>query len=123
MPLLADRQLIFRWIHEGFTQQQSVSGHCRYSFLPIRSYKGNIFGYMPIIRNMIIAYRAVLIKKACGIESGSGSPKANKVATIKKAQIEEIAKLKMKDLNAANIETATKMIAGTARSMGVKVEE
>ena len=66
---------------------------------------------------------AVLIKKACGINSGSGSPKANKVATIKKAQVEEIAKLKMKDLNAANIETAMKMIAGTARSMGVKVEE
>ena len=66
---------------------------------------------------------AVLIKKACGIEAGSGSPKANKVATIKKAQVEEIAKLKMKDLNAANIETAMKMIAGTARSMGVKVEE
>ena len=66
---------------------------------------------------------AVLIKKACGIESGSGSPKANKVATIKKAQIEEIAKLKMKDLNAANIETATKMIAGTARSMGVTIAE
>ena len=66
---------------------------------------------------------AVLIKKACGIESGSGSPKATKVATIKKAQVEEIAKLKMKDLNAANIETAMKMIAGTARSMGVKVEE
>ena len=66
---------------------------------------------------------AVLIKKACGIESGSGSPKANTVATIKKAQVEEIAKLKMKDLNAASVETAMKMIAGTARSMGVKVEE
>lgn len=66
---------------------------------------------------------AVLIKKACGIESGSGSPKATKVAKLTRAQVEEIANIKMKDLNAASLDHACKMIAGTARSMGVTVEE
>ena len=64
---------------------------------------------------------AVLIKKACGIESGSGSPKATKVAKITKAQVQEIAELKMPDLNAGSLEAAMSMIAGTARSMGVVV--
>ena len=62
---------------------------------------------------------AVLIKKACGIETASGTPNKTKVATITKAQIEEIAKTKMPDLNAGSLETAMSMIAGTARSMGV----
>ena len=66
---------------------------------------------------------AVLIKKACGIETASGVPNKTKVATITKAQIREIAELKMPDLNAASIETAMSMIAGTARSMGVIVAE
>jgi len=66
---------------------------------------------------------AVLIKKACKIESGSGVPNKTKVATIKKSQLREIAELKMPDLNAANIDSAISMIAGTARSMGVVVEE
>lgn len=65
----------------------------------------------------------VLIKKACGIESGSGVPNKNKVAKITRAQLKEIAELKMPDLNAGSIETAISMIAGTARSMGVVVEE
>ena len=65
----------------------------------------------------------VLIKKACGIESGSGVPNKTKVATITKAQLEEIAKTKMPDLNAANLESAVSMIAGTCRSMGVTVTE
>ena len=65
----------------------------------------------------------VLIKKACGIESGSAKPNKNKVASITKAQVKEIAEIKMKDLNAANIDTAMSMIAGTARSMGVVVED
>ena len=64
---------------------------------------------------------AVLIKKACGIQSGSGSPKATKVAKITKAQVQEIAELKMPDLNAGSLEAAISMIAGTARSMGVTV--
>ena len=64
---------------------------------------------------------AVLIKKACGIQSGSGVPNKTKVANITKAQIKEIAELKMPDLNAASLETAMSMIAGTARSMGVVV--
>ena len=64
---------------------------------------------------------AVLIKKACGIESGSGAPNKNKVASITKAQLREIAELKMPDLNAASVEAAISMIAGTARSMGVTV--
>ena len=66
---------------------------------------------------------SVLIKKACKIESGSGVPNKNKVAKITKDQVKEIAERKMPDLNAANIETAMSMIAGTARSMGVVVED
>jgi large subunit ribosomal protein L11 len=66
---------------------------------------------------------AVLIKKACNIKSGSGVPNKTKVATITKAQLQEIAETKMKDLNAASLEAAISMIAGTARSMGVAVEE
>lgn len=64
---------------------------------------------------------AVLIKKACGIESGSAKPNKTKVAKITRAQIEEIAKLKMPDLNATSLEAACSMIAGSARSMGVEV--
>ena len=64
---------------------------------------------------------AVLIKKACNIKSGSGVPNKNKVATITKAQVEEIAKTKMPALNAATVEAAASMIAGTCRSMGVTV--
>ena len=66
---------------------------------------------------------AVLIKKPCKIQSGSGVPNKTKVATITKAQVKEIAELKMPDLNAASLETAESMIAGTCRSMGVVVEE
>lgn len=65
----------------------------------------------------------VLIKKACGIESGSAVPNRTKVAKLTKAQVEEIAKTKMPDLNAASLESAMSMIAGTARSMGITVEE
>ena len=65
----------------------------------------------------------VLIKKACKIAKASGVPNKNKVAKITKAQVKEIAELKMPDLNAASIEAAMSMIAGTARSMGVTVEE
>ena len=64
---------------------------------------------------------AVLIKKACGIESGSGVPNKTKVAKITSEQIKKIAEQKMPDLNAASIETAMSMIAGTARSMGIEV--
>ena len=64
---------------------------------------------------------SVLIKKACKIESGSGVPNKTKVAKITKAQLQEIAETKMPDLNAANLDTAKSMIAGTARSMGVEV--
>lgn len=66
---------------------------------------------------------AVLIKKACKIESGSGEPNKTKVATITKEQIQSIAEQKMPDLNAANIESAMSMIAGTCRSMGVVVKD
>ena len=65
----------------------------------------------------------VLIKKAVGIKSGSGVPNRNKVAKLTKAQLQEIAETKMPDLNAASLEAAMSMIAGTARSMGVTVEE
>jgi len=66
---------------------------------------------------------AVLIKKACKIESGSGVPNKNKVATITQDQLREIAELKMPDLNAASVEAAMSMVAGTARSMGVTVAD
>ena len=64
---------------------------------------------------------AVLIKKACNIKSGSGVPNKTKVASVTKAQVQEIAELKMPDLNAASVEVAMSMIAGTCRSMGVTV--
>ncbi|MBF8983472.1 50S ribosomal protein L11 [Lutibacter sp. B2] len=66
---------------------------------------------------------AVLLKKAAGIESASGEPNRTKVATISIDKVKEIAELKMPDLNAANIESAMSMIKGTARSMGIIVEE
>ena len=66
---------------------------------------------------------AVLIKKECGIEKASGTPNKEKVAKISKASIQKIAELKMRDLNAASLESAMSMIAGTARSMGVVVED
>ena len=66
---------------------------------------------------------ALLIKKACNIKSGSGVPNKTKVAKISKADIQKIAETKMTDLNAASLEAAMSMIAGTARSMGVTVEE
>ena len=65
---------------------------------------------------------AVLIKKACNIQSGSGEPNRTKVAKITRAQLEEIAKTKEPDLNAADLDAAVSMIAGTARSMGFVVE-
>ena len=66
---------------------------------------------------------AVLIKKAAGIETASGVPNKTKVASITKEQVRQIAETKMPDLNASSVETAMSMIAGTARSMGVTVEE
>ena len=66
---------------------------------------------------------AVLLKKACGLKSGSGVPNKNKVAKISKAEIQKIAELKMPDLNAASLEAAMSMIEGTARSMGIVVTE
>ena len=64
---------------------------------------------------------AVIIKKACGLESASGEPNKKKVAKITKEQVQKIAEQKMPDLNAANVESAMRMIAGTARSMGIEV--
>ncbi|MDE6758061.1 MAG: 50S ribosomal protein L11 [Clostridia bacterium] len=66
---------------------------------------------------------AVLIKKACGLQSGSAKPNKDKVAKLTQAQLEEIAKTKMPDITAGSLEAAKKTIAGTARSMGVTVEE
>jgi large subunit ribosomal protein L11 len=66
---------------------------------------------------------AVLLKKACNLKSGSGVPHKTKVATISKDKVREIAEMKMPDLNAGSIETAMSMIAGTARSMGIVVED
>lgn len=66
---------------------------------------------------------AVLLKKACKIQSGSGEPNKKKVATISKAEVQKIAETKMPDLNAGSIEAAISMISGTARSMGIVVED
>ncbi|KDN58653.1 50S ribosomal protein L11 [Exiguobacterium sp. AB2] len=66
---------------------------------------------------------AVLLKKAAGIESGSGEPNRKKVATIKRDKVREIAELKMPDLNASSVETAMLMVEGTARSMGIVIED
>ncbi len=66
---------------------------------------------------------AVLIKKACGLESGSGVPNKTKVASLSKDQVRKIAETKMPDLNANTVEAAMRMVAGTARSMGVTVED
>ncbi|WP_334352758.1 50S ribosomal protein L11 [Companilactobacillus sp. HBUAS56257] len=65
---------------------------------------------------------AVLLKKAAGVEKGSGEPNTNKVATVTEDQVREIAETKMKDLNAADVEAAMRMVAGTARSMGFEVK-
>ena len=64
----------------------------------------------------------VLLKKAAGIEKGSGTPNTNKVGKVTRKQLEEIAKVKARDLNAADLEAAIKIIAGSARSMGLEVE-
>ena len=66
---------------------------------------------------------AVLLKKAAGIDKASGEPNKNKVATIKRDKVKEIAETKMKDLNAADVEAAMRMVEGTARSMGIVVED
>jgi len=66
---------------------------------------------------------AVLLKKAAGVQKGSGEPNTKKVATVTKAQVKEIAETKMQDLNAADVEAAMRMIEGTARSMGFVVED
>ncbi len=66
---------------------------------------------------------AVLLKRAAGIPSGSGRPNTEKVATVTQEQVREIAELKMPDLNAASVEAAMRMVAGTARSMGIIVAE
>ena len=66
---------------------------------------------------------AVLLKKAAGVEHGSGEPNTNKVASVTKAQVKEIAETKMQDLYAADVEAAMRMIEGTARSMGFTVED
>ncbi|RKD30936.1 50S ribosomal protein L11 [Thermohalobacter berrensis] len=66
---------------------------------------------------------AVLLKKAAGIDKGSGEPNKTKVAKVSKDKIKEIAEVKLKDLNTNDIEAAMRMVAGTARSMGIEVEE
>lgn len=66
---------------------------------------------------------SVLLKEAAGIKSGSGEPNRNKVATVKRDKIREIAETKMADLNAADVEAAMRMVEGTARSMGITVED
>ena len=84
----------------------------------ITVYKDKSFEFITKVPPM-----AVLIKKAAGIQKGSGKPNKEKVGKLTKAQVQAIAEQKMPDLNAASLETAMSMVAGTARSMGVTVEE
>ena len=84
----------------------------------ITAYKDKSFEFITKVAPV-----AVLIKKAAKVEKGSGKPNREKVATITKAQVKEIAEQKMPDLNAASLEAAMSMVAGTARSMGVIVSE
>ena len=84
----------------------------------ITVYKDKSFDFITKVPPM-----AVLIKKAAGIQKGSGKPNRDKVAKLTKAQVQAIAEQKMPDLNAASLEAAMSMVAGTARSMGVTVEE
>ena len=84
----------------------------------ITVYKDKSFEFITKVPPM-----AVLIKKAAGIQKGSGKPNKEKVAKLTKEQVKAIAEKKMPDLNAASLETAMSMVAGTARSMGVTVEE
>ena len=78
---------------------------------------------IPVVISVYEDRSAVLLKKAAGVEKGSGEPNTNKVATVTKAQVKEIAESKMQDLNAADVEAAMRMIEGTARSMGFVVED
>ena len=71
----------------------------------------------------VIITAAILIKKACNIQTASAAPNKTKVATLSKADLQKIAETKMPDLNAASLEAAMSMIAGTARSMGIEVED
>ncbi len=66
---------------------------------------------------------AILLKKAAGVEKGAGNPLKDRVGTVTKAQVKEIAELKMPDLNASDVESAMRMVEGTARSMGIAVQE
>ena len=66
---------------------------------------------------------AILLKKAAGIETASGEPNRNKVGSVKRADVQQIAELKMEDLNAADVEAAMRMVEGTARSMGITIED
>jgi large subunit ribosomal protein L11 len=66
---------------------------------------------------------AVLLKEAAGIDKASGEPNRNKIATVKRDKVKEIAETKMQDLNAANVEAAMRMVEGTARSMGITIED
>ena len=78
---------------------------------------------IPVVISVYEDKAAVLLKKAAGVEKGSGTPNSVKVASVTRAQVQEIAETKMPDLNAANIESAMRMIEGTARSMGFTVTD
>ena len=83
----------------------------------------NIMGFTKEFNARTAEPAAVLLKKAAGVEKGSGTPNSVKVASVTRAQVQEIAETKMPDLNAANIESAMRMIEGTARSMGFTVTD
>ena len=76
-----------------------------------------------LVSVFISSVSQILLKKAAGLDAASGEPNKKKVATLTRAQAEEIAKTKMPDLNAATLESATEMIKGTARSMGIVIED
>lgn len=106
-------------IQDFCTQFNNATADKRGEVVPvvISVYEDRSFDFI-----MKVAPASALIKKAAGIKSGSGNPLKDKVATITKAQLQEIAEKKMPDLNANDIDAAMNIIAGTARQMGVKVE-
>ena len=106
-------------MQEFCTQFNNQTGSLGDTIIPVEIsiYEGRTFSF--ILKE---PPAAILIKKAINLAKGSGEPHKNKVGTITKTQLEEVAKLKMNDLNANDIEAAMKIMAGTARSMGVQVD-
>ena len=116
----------------GFTMEGSENNPVMFELMSELPWRAEKFSKETWVKNYVKARygvedktppAAVLLKKACKIQSGSGTPNKTKVATISKEDLQKIAETKMPDLNAASLEAAMSMVAGTARSMGIVVED